>query len=110
MASGDADDASAGPIASHARLPQPAPKAICRVGATHRKGCDDRDSSSSPFRTFGFSCARPQSSYQVESRGIEGGQRPELTPARNDDSPRKRTARTALATAARPCDYDIRRT
>ena len=42
----------------------------------------------SGFRTFGFSRFMEHSSYHDESRGIEGGQRPEITKARNDESPK----------------------
>jgi hypothetical protein len=44
------------------------------------------------FRVFVLSGFRAQdrtSSYQNESRGIEGGQRPEITKARNDESPKE---------------------
>jgi hypothetical protein len=43
----------------------------------------------SGFRTFGFSCLGPHSTYQTESRGIEAGQRPEITKTRNDERPKE---------------------
>jgi hypothetical protein len=61
--------------------PAPQPSAVaCRVKFPR---------SISGFRTFGFSRLMDHSAFHEESRGIDGGLRPEITKARNDESPKK---------------------
>jgi hypothetical protein len=51
----------------------------------------------SGLRTFGSSRLVEHRSYHDESRDIEGGQRPEITKAQNDESPKNVRALPGIA-------------